>query len=373
MKTWDDFVEANLTQVVEWAEREPWVPPMRACIQDEIWHAEGDVWTHTKLVLHELTRLDLWATATPELRAKLLCVGLFHDAGKPATTLRDPDTGRVHAPKHSIVGMQMARAVLWELGCPLMVREEICQLIRYHGRPVFLLKHADPVREAIRLSWVLNPEHLLAFALADLRGRDHDDDGTHSEEDLQLAELHFSELGCLRSPYAFANDEARFRYFRDELSSLHYTPREDHGSTVTMLAGLPGAGKDTWLKTQTPDLPVVSLDELRTELDIDATDEQGQVIQTARERCREYLRAKQDVAFNATNVMEQLRARWINLFADYGARIEIVYIEPSSDTLYRQNASRQARVPRQVIEKLISKREPPTLTEAHRVRSILSS
>ena len=34
---------------------------------------------------------------------------------------------------------------------------------------------------------------------------------------------------------------------------------------------------------------------------LDATDNQGEVIQTAREQCREHLRAGRDFAFNATN------------------------------------------------------------------------
>ncbi len=35
-----------------------------------------------------------------------------------------------------------------------------------------------------------------------------------------------------------------------------------------------------------------------------------------------------DFAFNRTNITRQVRRRWIDLFADYGARIEIAYLEP---------------------------------------------
>ena len=58
---------------------------------------------------------------------------------------------------------------------------------------------------------------------------------------------------------------------------------EDYRCTVTMMSGLPGRGKDTWLAANCPDLPVVSLDELRCELDIEATDDQGQIQED--ERC----------------------------------------------------------------------------------------
>src|SRR5580704_7778943 len=50
------------------------------------------------------------------------------------------------------------------------------------------------------------------------------------------------------------------------LPSLHYTPREEYRCTVTLMSGLPGSGKDTWLALDRPGLPVVSLEELRADL-----------------------------------------------------------------------------------------------------------
>lgn len=144
-------------------------------------------------------------------------------------------------------------------------------------------------------------------------------------------------------------------------------PREAFRCTVTMMSGLPGAGKDTWLSVHRPNLPVVSLDDVRSSLDVEPTDDQGEVVQVAREWCREHLRAKRDFAFNATNSMRLTRTRWIDLFADYNARIEIVYLEPSLKVLHNQNENRAKAVPRRAIERLIAKLEPPTQVEAHRL------
>ena len=135
-----------------------------------------------------------------------------------------------------------------------------------------------------------------------------------------------------------------------------------------MMSGLPGAGKDTWLNEERPELPMVSLDELRTELDVEATDDQGQVIQAARDACREYLRAGRDFAFNATNTMRQTRKRWIDLFLDYGARVEVVYVEPPLKVIFEQNKRRSKAVPSSAMRKLVAKLEPPTWTEAHELR-----
>ena len=89
------------------------------------------------------------------------------------------------------------------------------------------------------------------------------------------------------------------------------------------------------------------------------------VIQTAREQCREHLRAGRDFAFNATNTMALTRKRWIGLFAAYSAWIEIVYVEPPLATILAQNKQRPDPVPESVILRLIEKLEPPTVTEAH--------
>jgi predicted kinase len=57
----------------------------------------------------------------------------------------------------------------------------------------------------------------------------------------------------------------------------------------------------------------------------------------AREQCRTHLRARRNFAFNATNITRQMRQRWIELFVDYDARIEVVYLEPPIATILNQN------------------------------------
>ena len=142
--------------------------------------------------------------------------------------------------------------------------------------------------------------------------------------------------------------------------NLHYVPHENYRCTVTMLSGLPGGGKDTWVAANLPDVPVVSLDDLRDELGVDAGDNQGEVIQEAQERvgstCGRVVRS----AFNATNLLRQTRQRWIDLFADYHARIEIVYIEPPFSVIIARNKQREKSVPETVIRELADKCEPPT-------------
>ena len=361
---WQELKQAALDDIVAWAESQPWCRAMAQCAQDAEWHSEGDVWTHTKMVCQQLTELDEWPSLTPHEQVVLIFTALFHDVAKPLTSQVDPDTGRVTSPKHAVKGEHVAREVLRELGCDLATREEIARLVRYHGRPAFLLEREEPTHEVVRLSWLVSNRLLYLFAVADTRGRDTDS-MTRPEENLHYWKLQAQEADCYEQPYPFANDHARFKFFRQREPNLHYVPHEDFACQVTLLCGLPGSGKDTWLSRNQSELPVVSLDDIRGELEVDPTDNQGEVVQLARERCREFLRSKTSFAFNATNILKQTRGRWIDLFADYNARIELVYVEPPFDRLLQQNRSRDNPVPEQVIRKLAAKCEPPTWLEGH--------
>jgi putative nucleotidyltransferase with HDIG domain len=366
VRTWADMLAAADGDILRWAESQPWVEPMRQCRQDAEWHAEGDVWTHTGMVFEQVTRLDDYPSLSRVEQLMLLFTALLHDAGKPATTILDPDTGRTRSPKHALVGAALTREVLRQLHCELTVREHVVNLVRYHGRPPFLLESPEPEREPIRLSWLLSNRLLYLFALADTRGR-HTREMSRPEETLELWRETAAAHDCLTTPYAFANDQARFLFYRDELGSLHYTPHDEYACTVTMMSGLPGAGKDTWLARERPGLPGVSLDAVREQLDVDATDDQGTVVQAAKEQCRVHLRERRDFAFNATNITARLRKRWIDLFARYGARVQVVYLEPPLAIILKQNRERPDAIPERVILRLAEKLEVPTLAEAHEV------
>lgn len=370
MKRWDELKALPPAEIVAWAETQPWAPEMATCGQDAIWHAEGDVWTHTKLVVGQLLKLDGWASIERREQVILVFTALFHDSGKPATTIIEAETGRTRSPKHALVGTEIARRELRKLGCDLETRESIAGLVRFHGRPPYLLEKDNPEHELISLSWLVDHRLLYLFALADTRGRSTQENG-RSEEALELWKMVAEERSCFGQPFAFANDHARFLFFRNELSSLQYAPRESFKCCSTLMVGLPGAGKDTWLARNRPGLPVVSLDEIRDDLEVKATDNQGRVVQAARELFREHLRAGRDFAFNATNLTRTMRQRWIGLSADYGARVELVYIEPPLGVILERNRGRERQVPERVILRLLEKTETPNLTEGHSLINVV--
>ena len=253
-------------------------------------------------------------------------------------------------------------------GCaaPLPARETICALVRFHGLPLWLLDKADPVRAAVEASPRARLDLVALVAEADVRGRIAADRDALLER-VALFRAFCEEWGCLRAPYAFASDHARFVYFHERKADPAYAAYDDTTFEVILMSGLPGAGKDTWIARNHPDLPVVSLDRIRRELKVAPDEDQGAVAQAAKARARELLRRHEPFIWNATNVTRALRGQLVDLFASYGARVRIVYVEAPHAELLRRNERREASVPGPVIAKLARKLEIPDLTEAQTV------
>jgi predicted kinase len=353
---------------VPWEELDagyPWLRDLRGCGQDSVHHGEGDVWVHTRLVCEAMASLPAWRGLEEEARGVLFAAALLHDVAKPACRREQP-AGHIGFPNHTRRGAIMARGILWRLGVPFAVREQVCALVRHHLKPFHLIENTDPRRLALEVSQTARCDWLALLAEADARGRVCQDLYLLLDNIALFAEF-CREQGCLDRPWSFPSDHARFLYFREEGRSPDHPPYEDFGSEVVLMSGLPGSGKDTWLAQHLPGWPVVSLDELREELDIGPTDTQGAVLSRAREQARDHLRHARSFAWNATNLSRQVRGECLRLFAAYRAKIRIVYLEVSEECLKRQNRQRPAPVPGRVIEKMLSRWEVPDWTEAHRL------
>ena len=122
-----------------------------------------------------------------------------------------------------------------------------------------------------------------------------------------------------------------------------------------------------WIRETHPDMPVVSLDEIRAELRVSPTERQGKVIQTAQERAREYLRNKQPFVWNATNLTRETRGKLTGLFERYGARVRIVYLETDWEERIERNNSRENAVPESVVDQMLGRTVLPAPDEAQTV------
>ena len=347
---------------------------LAATPQDAAFHSEGDVWTHTRMVVEALVADPDWRSLAAAERAIAFTAALVHDLGKPATTRIDAD-GRISSRGHSGRGEHLVRAWLWRRGLPFADREHICALVRSHQIPFFAFGRADANYTAARLSLTLRNDLLVLVALADARGRRCADPADQARiiEQCQLYRELCRDLRVLDAVQAFASDHTRV-VWRESAGRRAPDTRvfDDTTCEITVMSGLPASGKDHWLATQRPALPVVSLDALREAHEVDPGDSQASVIHAARDAAREHLRAGRDFAWNATNLSELVRGAVVELARGYRARVHIVYCEAPADVIAARNRARRAPVPAAAIARMIDRWSVPTLDEAHRVTRVLS-
>jgi predicted kinase len=322
------------------------------------------------MVAEALTTAAGWRALPPERRSALFAAALLHDVAKPACTQIAAD-GAISSPGHARSGAKLARALLTRgdgslTAAPCPQRETVARLVRAHGLPLWFYEKHDPQRAVLAASMSARLDDVAALAEADVRGRVCDDQRGLLER-IALFRAYCAEQTCLTQPFVFASDHSRFVYFRDPTKTPTYAAYDDTLCEVTMLCGLPGAGKDTWIARHAPDLSVIALDAIRCELKVAPTGDQGAVAALAKSRARELLRRKQSLIWNATNITYAARAALIDLFAAYHARIRIVYLDTPWEVIVRRNQARAPRVPELVIARMLRKLEVPDLTEAHRV------
>ncbi|MBK9033358.1 MAG: AAA family ATPase [Myxococcales bacterium] len=344
---------------------------LTATSQDPGFHAEGDVWLHTRMAVAALVADPAWAALDAAGRAITYAAVLFHDVGKATTTRHEPD-GRISSRGHSARGEADVRAALWRAGWPWTWREHVCALVRWHQVPFFGVDRADATALAVRLSLALRHDWLTVVATADAAGRRcaAPDDQRRILDQCALWRTWCDELGVLTRPAIFADAHSRLIYLADTSGtrSREVPAFDDTVAEAVIVCGLPAAGKSSYLATR-PELPQVSLDDLRDELDVDPADGQGAVIALARDRAREHLRAGRAFAWNATNLSRTLRAALLGLCRDYRFRTHLVYCEVDPAEQQRRNRARPAaaQVPARAIARMVERWTVPTLDEAHRV------
>lgn len=128
--------------------------------QDPRWHPEGDVWTHTLLVIENLPANASFAMAL---------AALFHDVGKAVTTVI-LETGRITAHGHESASKKITSTILDDLGADSQLKEAVLFLVFRH-----MLAHSKDTTVKTLRRLILEAGHdlveqLLLHGVADVQG-----------------------------------------------------------------------------------------------------------------------------------------------------------------------------------------------------------
>jgi len=151
----------------------PELVPLATCAQEPEWHPEGDVWTHTLMVVDEARRRigDLDRGRGVAVMLAAIC----HDIAKPDTTV--VVDGRIRSPGHEEAGVEPTTRVLDRLNLHTLdgydVRRTVLGLVAQHLKPNAFYKAPKAVSDGAfrRLAQKVDLELLARLSDADCHGR----------------------------------------------------------------------------------------------------------------------------------------------------------------------------------------------------------
>lgn len=179
-----------------------WFPELKALIgvpQNPVYHAEGDVWTHTMMVLDEAAKLRDRAS-NPYW---FMLSAVVHDFGKAVCT--EEKDGVLHAYLHETKGLPLAEAFLRRITGERKLMDYVLNMVEYHMKPNTVAGARSAEKVTTRMfDLSVDPEGLICMALADDRGRITQAPATNHEEFLYERLAVYREL--MARPYVMGRD-----------------------------------------------------------------------------------------------------------------------------------------------------------------------
>ena len=139
---------------------------------------------------------------------------------------------------------------------------------------------------------------------------------------------------------------------------------------VYVMIGLPGAGKDTWIKNNLPGVKcIASRDDIRVELGLCGVDEkyagtpeeENLVTGVFNYKLKEYARSGEDIVINNTNLKRKYRMAYKKLLRDFP--VDWVYVIVKAPTIEDNIKRREGQIPPEIIMRMANSYEAPTPDE----------
>lgn len=336
----------------DYIESFPEIQALKETPQSPIWHAEGNVWNHTKLVTEHASNIAEWQGLSVMETEIFVTSALLHDVGKPVATFTDKE-GKIHSYKHEIESEKIARRLLWEED--INKRERICSLVRLH-MDVHKLKDYWKFetfkKHIVDLMNKTEDFHLLCLlSLCDTKG-------AHYDLENKRVDVEKCEELC-----DFSQDPNRRMDWR--IKQLHrvYFPTKQ---TVVVLIGLPGSGKSTWATGR--DATIISRDTIREELGlckpgekiVGTPEQEARVSELFDQRFVDAIKCGENVIIDNISLRKQYRGHYKDLIKNYNVNWTYVYIQTEHLAI---NEMRRPEISHDIFTNMINKFDFPDRSE----------
>jgi len=389
----DKFMQLEPIDLFAYEQDFPEFKPLRDCIQGKKWHAEGDVFVHTKMSVDEAWKIIQGQTLHKnpgfDLAAKqnIYIGAMLHDFGKPLTTIiHEGPEEKITAHGHDVAGTVPAREFLKKYFPEFNFarREWIINLVEHHMQPQFMVKDgADDLRFK-RFSLEVDTEQVYNVEIAEHLGRigyNMDQRDVYMDGFKQKCQ----ELDIFGKNWVIPNSDhlSNFAYanMRWKILFNHMNEYDSNNMKVIeklmakdpfelmLTVGIPGSGKSTYTQKFHPNVERISMDDERERLCGTANDmsRNGEVFNNCFAKLNKVLSARQNVIWDATSWTRKARKVLIDSARKKGAVITIVYFDTPLELALQRNQIRDRHTPEDVIKMFYSKLQAPKPYEYDRL------
>jgi len=294
------------------------------------WHLEGDVWTHTMMVVSQIYAEyeGNWEIDTHFKR--MFIAALLHDVGKPMSRVVQED-GRVNFNGHDGAGTIIAHKMIFELDNTLTYEDKIyiLKLINYH-QVLFSVDKKAGNKAIEKLSAKFVGDYWLLEDVAILRNADYLGNISDCADNVNYEKINTIKFNIQRSKKEQPKNGAPF---------------------MNVLVGLPCSGKDTYLENEWFKAKSVSRDDILMKYangdsysvafrNVD----QKMVDKEFAETFEQYIKEGESFFVNRTNLTHKGRMKFINRAKQAGFNIKVTVFLTDWEIICKRNDNRTGKI-----------------------------
>ena len=135
---------------------------------------------------------------------------------------------------------------------------------------------------------------------------------------------------------------------------------------VYVMIGLPGAGKDTWIKNNLPNCKnIICRDDIRAELGfckpgekiVGTNEQENKVNFVYKKRLVDWVAAGEDVVINNTNLKRKYRNEYHKLLSNFP--VKWIYVIVTAPSIEENILRRKDDIPGDIIRRMAENTQPP--------------